>query len=49
MEGYCVKCKNKVEMKDPAETTTKNGKPIMKDKCLLKLCNNHIYRSHIWF
>lgn len=33
MEGYYVKCKNKVEMKDPAETTTKNGKPIMKGKC----------------
>lgn len=33
MEAYCVKCKKKVEMKDPAETVTKNGRPLMKGKC----------------
>ena len=34
MEGYCVKCKNKVEMKDAKEVTSKNGRPMMKGTCL---------------
>lgn len=33
MEGYCVKCKNKVEMKDATEVESKNGKPMLKGKC----------------
>jgi len=32
-EGYCVKCKKKVEMKDPKKTTTKKGKAMMKGSC----------------
>lgn len=33
IEAYCVKCKAKKTMKDPVESTTKNGKPITKGKC----------------
>lgn len=33
IEAYCVKCKAKKEMQDPAESLTKNGKPITKGKC----------------
>lgn len=33
MEGYCVKCKSKREIKDSAEVTMKNGRKAMKGKC----------------
>ena len=33
MEGYCVKCKAKKEIKDAAEVTMKNGRKAMKGKC----------------
>jgi len=33
MEGYCVKCKEKREMKDVKEELMKNGKPIQKGTC----------------
>ncbi|MBI3968708.1 MAG: hypothetical protein HY329_23990 [Chloroflexi bacterium] len=33
MEAYCVKCKTKREMKDPQQTTMKNGKPAMTGTC----------------
>ena len=33
MEGYCVKCKAKREIKDSAEVTMKNGRKAMKGKC----------------
>ena len=32
-EAYCVKCRKKVEMKDPKETKTKRGTKMMKGKC----------------
>jgi len=32
-EAYCVKCKKKVEMKDPQDTTTARGMSMMKGKC----------------
>jgi len=32
-EGYCVKCKAKVEMKNPVESETKRGTKIAKGKC----------------
>ena len=32
-EGYCVKCKGKVEMKSPVESKTKRGTKIAKGKC----------------
>ncbi len=34
MEGYCLKCKTKKEMKDAEEITMKNGRKAMKGKCL---------------
>ena len=33
MEGYCLKCKAKKEMKDTSEITLKNGRKAMKGKC----------------
>jgi hypothetical protein len=30
---YCVKCKDKREMKNPQEVTMKNGKPAKKGQC----------------
>ncbi len=33
MEGYCVKCRAKVEMSEAQEVTMKNGKKAMKGKC----------------
>lgn len=33
MEGYCLKCKAKKEMKDTIEVTMKNKRKAMKGKC----------------
>ncbi len=33
MEAYCVKCKKKVEIKDPEDVTMKNGRPAVKGTC----------------
>ena len=33
MEGYCLKCKTKKEMKDAKEVTMENGCKAMKGKC----------------
>lgn len=33
VEAYCVKCKAKREMKNPENTTMKNGKPAVKGTC----------------
>jgi DNA-directed RNA polymerase subunit RPC12/RpoP len=32
-EAYCVKCRKKVEMKNPEKVTLRNGKPAMKGVC----------------
>lgn len=32
-EGYCVKCKKKVEIKDGKESKTSKGVRILKGKC----------------
>jgi len=32
-EGYCVKCKKKVIIKDPKESLTSKGTKIAKGKC----------------
>ena len=42
MEGYCVKCKSKREMKSPEKTTMKNGKPATKGTC--PKCGNSVFR-----
>ena len=31
--GYCVKCKEKVEIQNPVESLTKKGTKIAKGKC----------------
>ena len=33
VEGYCVKCKEKREMKDTEKITMKNGRPATKGRC----------------
>jgi hypothetical protein len=32
-EGYCVKEKKKVEIKDPKQVTMKNGRPAIQGTC----------------
>ncbi|MEK6856010.1 MAG: DUF5679 domain-containing protein [Nanoarchaeota archaeon] len=32
-QGYCVKCKKKVDIKDPKESLTAKGTKIAKGKC----------------
>jgi hypothetical protein len=34
-EYYCVKCKEKREMKDAERITMKNGKPALRGKCVV--------------
>ena len=41
-EAYCVKGKHKVEMKNPAKVTMKNGKPATKGTC--PKCGNSVFR-----
>lgn len=33
VQGYCVKCRKKVEIKDPVEVTMKNGRAAVKGTC----------------
>jgi hypothetical protein len=33
MQGYCMKCREKREMKDPKEVTLKNGREAMQGAC----------------
>jgi len=33
MKGYCMKCKKKVEMKNPKNFTTKRGTAMVKGVC----------------
>ena len=42
LEGYCLKDKKKVEMKDPQPITMKNGKPATVGTC--PICGTKIYR-----
>jgi len=40
-EGYCVKCKKKVEMENPSEFLTSNNRKILKGICSIcktKVC-----------
>lgn len=41
-EAYCVKCKEKREIKDPQEVTMKNGRPAVKGTC--PVCGTGLYR-----
>ena len=42
MEGYCLKDKKKVEMRDPKPITMKNGKPATVGTC--PFCGTKIYK-----
>lgn len=42
VEGYCVKCKEKREMKDAEEVKMKNGRPAMKGSC--STCSTGMYK-----
>jgi len=42
VEAYCVKCKSKRTIKDPFETTTKNGRSAIKGKCAE--CGSKVFR-----
>jgi Domain of unknown function (DUF5679) len=41
-EGYCVKEKKKVEIKDPQQVTMKNGRPAIHGTC--PSCGTKIFR-----
>jgi len=40
--GYCVKCREKKEMKNAKQTTMKNGKPATKGEC--PSCGTKMFR-----
>lgn len=42
MQGYCVKCKKKREMKGAKKVTLKNKRKAMKGKC--GVCGTGMYR-----
>ncbi len=35
MEAYCVKCKDRREMKDPKPITMANGRPAVQGTCVV--------------
>ena len=41
-EAYCVKCRKKVEMKDPQQVTMQNGRPATRGTC--PTCGTSIFR-----
>lgn len=42
MEAYCVKCKQKREMRDEREVTMKNGKRAMTGFC--SICHTKMFK-----
>jgi NAD-dependent SIR2 family protein deacetylase len=40
--AYCVKCRQKREMKNPKQITLKNGRPAVQDVC--PVCGTKIFR-----
>lgn len=42
MEGYCLKCRVKREMKNPQAITMKNGKPATQGAC--PVCGTKIFK-----
>jgi DNA-directed RNA polymerase subunit RPC12/RpoP len=42
MEGYCVKCRAKVQMTGAKEVTMKNGKKAMDGKCAK--CGTRVFK-----
>lgn len=42
MEAYCVKCREKREMKDPKDVTMKNGRHAVEGTC--PVCSTKLFR-----
>jgi len=42
MEGYCLKCRERREIKDPKAITMKNGKPATEGTC--PVCSTKIFK-----
>jgi DNA-directed RNA polymerase subunit RPC12/RpoP len=42
MQAYCVKCRRKVEAKNPVRVTLKNGRPAMRGVC--PRCGTKVFR-----
>jgi RNase P subunit RPR2 len=42
MEGYCMKCRAKREMKDTEEITMKNGRPATRGTC--SVCGTKMFK-----
>ena len=42
MQAYCVKCRKKVEIKNPQSITMENGKPATQGVC--PTCNTKVFR-----
>ena len=42
MQGYCLKCRERREMKDAKAITMKNGKPATEGKC--PVCGTKIFK-----
>ena len=42
MEAYCMKCRKKVEIKNPQKITMKNGKPATRGIC--PKCSTKVFR-----
>jgi len=40
--AFCVKCKTKVEMKDPKQIALKNGRPATQGVC--PVCGTKVFR-----
>jgi hypothetical protein len=42
MDAYCVKCKQKVEIKDPKDVKMKNGRDAVTGKC--SKCGTNVFK-----
>lgn len=42
VKAYCVKCRAKVDVKDPEKVTLKNGKPATRGTC--PKCGTKVFR-----
>jgi len=42
MQGYCMKCRKKREMKDARAITMKNGRPATQGKC--PVCGTKMFK-----
>jgi len=40
--AYCMKCRKKVEIKNPKQVTLKNGRPATQGVC--SLCGTKVFR-----